>query len=103
MKRIGNEYKKPLPWYANKKGNPLFENFPFLMLSSQVKLLTQAKFFDDGTIAFDVAVFQVVEQRTAFTYQHSQSSFSAIIFSVELQVLSQVGNTVGKQCYLRLG
>ena len=58
------------------------------------RLLTQAEFFDDGTVAVDVAVVQIVEQSATLTYQHSQSSFSAIILSVELQVLSQVRNTV---------
>ena len=72
------------------------------ILLPQVRLLTQAKLFNDGTIAIDVAVVQVVEQRTALTYQHRQGSFSTIILSVELHVLSQTGNTVGKQSYLRL-
>ena len=31
---------------------------------------------------------------TSFSYPHCQGSFSTIIFSVELKVLSQVGNTV---------
>lgn len=57
-------------------------------------LLTQAELFNDGTISCDVAILQVVQQRTAFSYQHCQGSFSTIIFSVELKVLSQVGNTV---------
>ena len=68
--------------------------FILMVLLQVMRLLTQAKFFNDGTVAVDVAIVQVVEQRTAFTYQHSQSSFSAIIFSVELQVLSQTSNTV---------
>jgi len=37
----------------------------------------------------DTGILQVVQQRTAFSYQHCQGSFSTIIFSVELQVLSQ--------------
>ena len=66
------------------------------------RLLTQAEFFDDSTISGDVAVLQISQQRTAFTYQHSQSSFCTIILSVELKVLSQTSNTVGKQSYLSL-
>ena len=57
-------------------------------------LLTQTEFFNDSTVSFDIAALQVVQQRTALTYQSCQSSFSAIIFSVELHVLSQVRNTV---------
>ena len=71
-------------------------------LLPQVRLLTQAEFFNQSTVTFDVTGLQVVEQRTAFAYQHGQSSFSTIILSVELHVLSQTSNTVGKQCYLRL-
>lgn len=78
-------------------GFPLFNGF-----AASVRLLTQAKFLDNGTVAVDVAVFQISEQRTAFTYQHSQSSFCTIILSVELKVLSQMSNTVGKQSYLSL-
>ena len=77
---------------------------PSFFVSMQASgLLAQAQLLDDGAVAFDVAVLQVVQQGAALTYQHSQSSFSAIIFSVELQVLSQTGNTVGKQSNLGLG
>lgn len=68
--------------------------FFFVRLQQVTELLTQAKFFNDVTVTFDVTALQVVQQRTTFTYQHCQSSFSAIIFSVELKVLSQVRNTV---------
>ena len=57
-------------------------------------LLTKTKFFNNSTVSFDITALQVVQQRTTLTYQSCQSSFSAIIFSVELQVLSQVRNTV---------
>lgn len=66
------------------------------------RLLTQAEVLDDGTVALDVAILQVVQKGTTLTYQHGQGSFSTIILSVELQVLSQMSNTVGKQCYLAL-
>ena len=35
-------------------------------------LTTKTKGFDDGAIAFDVAVVQIVEQTTTLTYQHGQ-------------------------------
>lgn|GEM_PF-1625973 len=35
-------------------------------------LATQTKSLDDGAIAFDVAVVQIVEQTTTLTYQHGQ-------------------------------
>ena len=68
------------------------EGFNFFAVSK--KLLTQAKSLDDSTITVDIAFLQVVQQSTTLTYQSCQCSFSAIIFSVELKVLSQVRNTV---------
>ncbi len=58
------------------------------------KLFTETKSLDDGTIAIDVAVVEVVEKRTALTYQLCQSSCSSIIFTVLLKMFRQVGNTV---------
>ena len=67
---------------------------PFPNKFAAVRLLTQAKLLNNCTIAFNVALLQVVEQSTTLTYQHCQSSFSTIILSVELKVLSQMSNTV---------
>jgi len=67
---------------------------PILILLPVSELLTQAKSLNDSTVAVDVAILQVVEEGTALTYQHSQCSFSAIIFTVLFQVLRQMGNTV---------
>ena len=69
--------------------------FILMVLLQVMRLLTQAKFFNDGTVAVDVAIVQVVEQRTAFTYQHSQSSFSAIIFYIAM-IFSKKSSSV---CY----
>ncbi len=86
--------------------SPYFQKLSFApfasVRSTQVRSLTQTKIFDDGTVAADIAVVQVVQQRAAFADQHRQSPFSSIIFSVELHVLGQTGNTVGKQSYLGL-
>jgi len=79
----------------NKK-NPRFrlETGDFNVFAVSKKLLTQAESLNDSTISVDVAILQVVQQSTTLTYQCCQCSFSAIIFSVELEVLSQVRNTV---------
>ena len=58
------------------------------------QLLAQAKSLNDGTVAIDIALLQVLQQAAALTYQHSQCSFSAIILLVDLQMLSQVRDTV---------
>ena len=52
--------------------------FSFVLL----ELATEAQFFNDSTVAFDVNLFQIVEHTTTFTYQHTQSTFSAIIFTI---------------------
>ena len=67
---------------------------PILILLPVSELLTQAKSLNDSTVAVDVAILQVVEEGAALTYQHGQSSFCAIIFTVYLEVFRQMGYTV---------
>ena len=57
-------------------------------------LLAEAEGLDDSTIASDVAVVQIVEQCAALSYQLCQRTCGSIIFTVLLQVLRQMGNTV---------
>ena len=59
-----------------------------------LQLLAEAKGLDDSTIAIDVAIVEVIEQCTALSYQLSQRTCGSIIFTVLLNVLRQMGNTV---------
>lgn len=67
-----------------------------------MRLSTQTKGFNYRTIAFNVAVVQIIKQCTALTYKHSKRPSCSMILTVLLKVFRQMGNTVGEQCYLAL-
>ena len=50
-------------------------------------LLSQTESLDDGTIAIDVAVVEVVEQCTTLTYELGQCASCLEILVILLQVL----------------
>ena len=58
-------------------------------------LFSDTEFFlgDDGTVAVDVFLHQVVEKTTTFTYQFLQCALCRIVLMIQLEVLSQVRNT----------
>lgn len=45
-------------------------------------LLTKTEFFDDRTVAFDVFVFEVIEQTATFTNEHTERTGCAIILVI---------------------
>ena len=57
-------------------------------------LLTEAEGLDDSTVALNVVILQIVQKGAALGNQLRQSTGGTIIFTVHLQVLRQVGNTV---------
>ena len=57
-------------------------------------LSAQTERFDDGAVAFDVAVVEIVQKRASFTYHLRQRTSSVMIFTVLFQVFRQMGNTV---------
>ena len=57
-------------------------------------LLTKTEGLDDSTVALDVVILQVVQKGATLGNQLRQSTGGTIIFTVHLQVLRQVGNTV---------
>ena len=67
-----------------------------MFCKSNLGLLTEAKCLDDGAVAVDVAVLEVVEEGAALTYQFNEGTFGVMIFTVGLHVFRQMGNTVGK-------
>ena len=58
------------------------------------RLLTKTESLDDSTIAIDVAIIQVIEQCTTLSYKLCQRTCCSIIFTVLLNVLRQMSNTV---------
>ena len=61
---------------------------------SFLALLTQTESLNDGAVALNVSLLEVVEQSPALTYQLGQCPFSAIILTVLLKMFRQMGNTV---------
>ena len=86
-----------------KAANPLREcslcSFPAVLR----RLFTQAESFDDRTIAGDVACLQVIEQGTTLTNQTCESTLGAVVLTVLLHVLGEMGNAVSEQSDLALG
>ena len=74
-----------------KKVGLAFLSTPLL---SCLALLTQTQSLDDGAVALDVSLLEVVEQSATLTYQLGQCPFSAIILTVLLKMFRQMGNTV---------
>ena len=64
------------------------------------RLLTQTESLNDGAIACDVALFEVVEQCATLTDEAGESTLRAVVFAVLLHVLRQVGDAEAEQCDL---
>ena len=73
-----------------KRGVAFLRSLSFSFLA----LLAQTESLDDGAVALDVSLLEVVEQSATLTYQLGQSPFSAIILTVLLKMFRQMGNTV---------
>lgn len=65
-------------------------------------LLSQTESLDDGTIAVDVAVVEIVKECTALTYELCQRAGCLEVLVVLLQVLCEVLDTISEKCNLAL-
>lgn len=81
---------------------PLNEKHGAFELFPLTELLTQTKVLDDGAVALDVALLQVVEQGAALADELSQRTGGHIVLVVSLHVLSEVSDAIGEQCNLAL-
>ena len=66
------------------------------------RLLTETQALDDGTVALDVTLFQIVEQGAALADELSQGTGRHKVLVVGLHVLSEVSDAIGEQCNLAL-
>ena len=66
-------------------------------------LLTDAQLLDNGAVAVDFAVLQVIQHAAALTYQLQQTQTGAVVFLVDLEVLGEVNDAVGEEANLGLG
>ena len=69
-------------------------------------LLTKTESLDDGTIAVDVVVVEVLQQLTTLTDEHCQRTGCVVILVILLQVLRQVRDAIAEEsnlCLCRTG
>jgi hypothetical protein len=66
-------------------------------------LSTQAKRLYDSAVSLNVIFLDVVEQASAPPNQHEQPSAGMMVFLVNLQMLRQILNAMGKQSNLDFG
>lgn len=89
-------------WAKTKEPQRRLQLLSEIFRTELVGLLTQSESLDDGAVTLDVVLLQIVEKGATLTYQLGEGSGSTIVFTVHLEVLRQMGNTVGEQCYLAL-
>lgn len=65
-------------------------------------LSAQTESLDDGAIACDVAVVEIVEQSTTLTDEDGQRASCVVVLVVLLQVLGEVFDAIREQCNLAL-
>ena len=83
-----------LALYKEKRGE-CFGQTPRVLVTSVARrplyaLLTQTQSLDDGTVASDIALLQIVEEGTTLTYETCQSALGAVVLTVLLHVLGEV-------------
>lgn len=66
-------------------------------------LLSDAQRRNDGTIALDIRLFEIVEQASSLTDHHKQTSAGMMVFGVDFEVLGELLNSAGEQRYLHFG
>ena len=84
--------------FTKMKATPRWELPSFLPrgLSAEVERL------DDGAVALDVDLLQVLQQRAALADQTQQRTLRAEVVLVAFEVFCKVADTVRKQCDLAL-
>jgi hypothetical protein len=67
------------------------------------RLSAEAEIIDDGAVPLNIVVPHIIEQAAAAADQHQQPATRMVILLVDLQVLGEVLNAMGKQADLDLG
>ena len=62
-----------------------------------LQLSTQTETLDEGTVTVNVNALEVVKQTTTVTDHQLHTTTGVVIMLVLLQVLGQVGNTLGQE------
>jgi hypothetical protein len=65
-----------------------------------LSLPSDAEFLDDASVAVDVLLLQVIEKAPPLTDDLQQAAAAVMIFLVNLEMLGQIGEPLGKNRYL---
>lgn len=76
--------------------------FVAFLRNKGVCLLTQTESLDDGTVAVDVAVVEVIKECAALAYELCEAACCLEILVITLQVLREVLDAEGEKSNLAL-
>ena len=66
-------------------------------------LLSQTELFNDSSVSFDIYLLEVVEKVSSVTDHLEEAATAVVVLVVVLKVLSEVRDSVSKNCDLNLG
>ena len=66
-------------------------------------LFTEVELFNDGAVALDVVIFEVIEHAATFTDEADESTLRDLVFAVFLHQLGEVLDAIGEKSDLRFG
>ena len=75
----------------------------FALPSDNLDLLSDAELGDDSSVTLDVVLCQVVQQTAALTDHLEQALTGVVVLLVDLQVLGELVDALGKDSDLNLG
>lgn len=74
-----------------------------MAFSSENFLLSETELLNDGAVAIDVLLLEIVQKIAALTYHLKKTAARVVVVVVEFQVLGEVGNSLGENGDLYLG
>jgi hypothetical protein len=63
----------------------------------KLRLSSQAKGLDDGSIPFHVIMFDIIQESSTPAYHHQQTSSGVMVFFVDLEMLRQISDAMRQQ------
>lgn len=74
-----------------------------MAFSSENFLLSETELLNNGTVAVNVLLLEIIQKITTLTYHLKKTAARVVVVVVELQVLGEVGNSLGENGDLYLG
>ncbi len=66
-------------------------------------LLSKAQFLYQFPVLDEVSALQILEQAPALAYEYQQAAAGIGILLVDLEMIGELGNALGEECYLDFG